>query len=104
MFIVVTVKAAAVVRRSAGPSMGPSPGGGGRAVEGGRGEAQRGLTPIRRGGRAANHPADRRERERGAEQHAGLAARQREIRYQRRRRDQEGEEQQVVEVEDPADE
>jgi hypothetical protein len=73
------------------------------AVDEDRGHQQR-LAAVAIGERAADQSADRGERERGAEQHAGFAARQREILDQRRRRDEEGEKQQVVEVEDPADE
>ena len=54
--------------------------------------------------RAAEHAADRRERERRAEQHGNVVLGEREVRGERRRGDQEAQEQQVVEVEDPADE
>ena len=68
------------------------------------GHHQQRLAAEAIGHRAADEAADRGKGERRAEQHADLAARQREILDQRRRRNQKAEEQQIVEVEDPADE
>ncbi len=62
------------------------------------------LPPVAIGERAADESADGGERERRAEQHRDFVAREREILRQRRRRDEKAEKQQVVEIEDPADE